>query len=358
MINKDRLKRAKEQGFDIDTIWYHVTNTKIKEFDTNKTADSCIWLTNNINSAKNGELGAAGSEIILPLYIRANNLAGWEEEDRLSNDQIIQEGFDGVLLDDDVKIYNPELIRSIEDNFLPENINSKTLNHSIENEKNDLEKWLSNKEKNTKKYFIDYENPINKEINISEITIDRGTLCSVLRDIKLGDISRDLNNIQTMYDNKGDLIIFDGFHRLIENIIYHKKNNISVDICFDERCGEKFDAHRMDKNDIFKLGNDITKLYLEPEFSKEDLIDIEKKYLTLISQRNKNPFKNNLELFNVYDSLQKMKNSNNNKSTITQHKKFNLLLKDNSIIGLYNENELKIHYREQLKNKKSIKIKL
>lgn len=129
----DRIKRAEEQGFDTSTIWYHVTDTNIKAFDIDKTNDSCIWLTNNLEDAKNGVIGASVSikdAIIIPLYISAKNLAGWNEEDSLTTDQIINAGFDGCLLDDDVKLFHPHQIRSIHDDFLEKNINSNILNHT------------------------------------------------------------------------------------------------------------------------------------------------------------------------------------------------------------------------------------
>jgi hypothetical protein len=123
----EKLLRAKEQGFDIDTIWYHVTNNKIESFDINKTQDSCIWLTKDEEATKNGTLGAAGSNIILKCYIRSQKLASWDEYDQFNIDQLIQKGFDGALLDDDVMLFYPEQIRGVDAAFLPENFNSTHL---------------------------------------------------------------------------------------------------------------------------------------------------------------------------------------------------------------------------------------
>lgn len=133
MTKKDqkRLERAKSQGFDIDTIWYHVTDSKIDEFDITKTADGCIWLTRDKNAAMNGELGAAGSKHIMPLYIRANNLAGWDEYDKLSTGELIRDKFDGALLDEDVMLFYPEQIRSIDAEFLLKNVNKTKLKDKI-----------------------------------------------------------------------------------------------------------------------------------------------------------------------------------------------------------------------------------
>lgn len=127
----DKLLRAKEQGFDIETIWYHVTNDKIESFNIEKTQDSCIWLTRDEDATTNGTLGAVGSNIVIECYIRSQKLADWDDYDKFTTDQLIQKGFDGALLDDDVMLFHPEQIRSIDAAFLPENFNSTNVGKTI-----------------------------------------------------------------------------------------------------------------------------------------------------------------------------------------------------------------------------------
>jgi hypothetical protein len=140
--NKKRLERAKSQGFDLETIWYHVTDSKIDAFDINKTQDGCIWLTKDKDAAISGELGAAGATYVMPLYIRASKLAGWDEYDKLSSDQIMQDNFDGIELDNDVMLFYPQQIRSINADFLDVNFNSTTLNDSEKAKKKKSKKLM------------------------------------------------------------------------------------------------------------------------------------------------------------------------------------------------------------------------
>lgn len=128
---QERLDRAKQQGFDIETIWYHVSNIDFKEIDVNKS-DSVFWLTRDYNSILNGTTGASliNSEIYIhKFYLKESKLAGWDEEETLFQDQLIQQGYDGVLLDDDLKMFNISKLKRIEDQFVLEQevFNSETI---------------------------------------------------------------------------------------------------------------------------------------------------------------------------------------------------------------------------------------
>lgn len=131
--DNQRLQRAKEQGFDIDTIWYHVSNVNFKEIDLNKS-NGVFWLTRDYNSIENGTTGASlnSSKLYIhKFFLQESKLAGWNEEDTFFQDQLIQQGYDGVLLDDDLKILNISKLKRIEDDFLLENkkeiFNSETI---------------------------------------------------------------------------------------------------------------------------------------------------------------------------------------------------------------------------------------
>ena len=103
--------KLRQEGFDVETIWYHVTNANFDEFDIDKTNDGCIWLTRDYDSIIKGETGASISDSninIYQFYLKLDKLAGWDEEDKYFTEQLIQEGYDGVLLDDDIKIFNSE----------------------------------------------------------------------------------------------------------------------------------------------------------------------------------------------------------------------------------------------------------
>jgi hypothetical protein len=109
--NLDLKDKLSQEGFDTENVWYHVTNAEFDEFDIDKTNDGCIWLTRDYDSIINGETGASISDAninIYEFYLKINKLGGWEEEDKYFTEQLIQEGYDGVLLDEDIKIFNPE----------------------------------------------------------------------------------------------------------------------------------------------------------------------------------------------------------------------------------------------------------
>lgn len=114
---KQIIENLKKEGFDTDNIWYHVSNVDFKEFDINKSQDGCIWLTRDLDSIKNGDTGASLNSdkiYIHKFYIKTKKIAGWEEEDKYMTDQLIQEGYDAVLLDDDIKIFNPSNIIKVD----------------------------------------------------------------------------------------------------------------------------------------------------------------------------------------------------------------------------------------------------
>lgn len=93
-------------------VVYHGSDTNITEFDPNKTQDGNLWFSSDRNKIESGEAGAAGTSNIIPVYLRADKLAGWDEYERLTIDQIIAEGYDGIQLDDDYIVFSPEQIKS------------------------------------------------------------------------------------------------------------------------------------------------------------------------------------------------------------------------------------------------------
>lgn len=119
---KQLVKELKTLGFDTETKWYHVTQHNFTEFDIDKFNDKNIWMTRDIDTIHNGETGAGlttsdPSKIkILKCFIKKDlNLAGWNEEDSLMEDQMIQKGFHGVLLDDDIKLFSSDNVIILDD---------------------------------------------------------------------------------------------------------------------------------------------------------------------------------------------------------------------------------------------------
>jgi hypothetical protein len=97
-------------------VAYHSTNDVFDAFDQEKTMDTAFWFTANKEAALSREVGASGSKHLMPVYLRACKLAGWDEYDRLTYDQLISEGFDGVKLDDNFIVFDAKAIKSADKN--------------------------------------------------------------------------------------------------------------------------------------------------------------------------------------------------------------------------------------------------
>ena len=98
-------------------IIYHGTDKYFKEFDLNKTADQSIWFTDDLNAIKAGTIGAAGKGNIITRIINENKikLATAEQAEKLTDDQLIGQGFEGVKFakeegfeDTSYRIFNTE----------------------------------------------------------------------------------------------------------------------------------------------------------------------------------------------------------------------------------------------------------
>ena len=93
----DLLKEAKKVN---NLKVYHGTNNKFEDFDIAKSYDGGVWFTDNLDSIKSHTTGGAGNKYILTRYITLKNPAGWDEYDKYSVDELINMGYDGVILPD------------------------------------------------------------------------------------------------------------------------------------------------------------------------------------------------------------------------------------------------------------------
>lgn len=112
MPTQDTLKaiEAHKKGFDTKTVWYHVSNIDFDNFDVGKTFDGCMWLTRDYQSILNGETGASISNdnvFIHEFYVKEKKFGSWDENENYFTEQLVRDGYNGVLLDDDLKIFDP-----------------------------------------------------------------------------------------------------------------------------------------------------------------------------------------------------------------------------------------------------------
>lgn len=94
-------------------VAYHGTSKKFKVFNSKYSSQGIFWFTSDKNKISSGESGAAGRDIITPVYLSAKKLAGWDEYQKLGLGQIENLGFDGIKLDDDYIVFEPNQIKSV-----------------------------------------------------------------------------------------------------------------------------------------------------------------------------------------------------------------------------------------------------
>ena len=97
---------------------YHATDKEFDVFDYKKTADGGFWFTNNKKAITDPDvhLGNAGSGVIIPAFLSIKKPARWSDYESKSIGELINEGFDGVVLEDGVStnyiVFEPTQIKS------------------------------------------------------------------------------------------------------------------------------------------------------------------------------------------------------------------------------------------------------
>ncbi|WP_455233387.1 ADP-ribosyltransferase-containing protein [Geopseudomonas aromaticivorans] len=84
---------------------YHGSSEAIAAFDHTRTNDGLLWFSVSREKVEAGESGATSSAVITEAYLQMRNPAGWEEYERYTTDQLIQLGYDGIILDDDYVVF-------------------------------------------------------------------------------------------------------------------------------------------------------------------------------------------------------------------------------------------------------------
>lgn len=99
--------KAHQAGYTVKA--YHGTN---KRFRIMKPAfGNALWFSTDQTKIQAGESGASGTTKTITVYLRMNKTAGWDEYDKLTEGQLISQGFDSVKLDDDYVVFHPEQVK-------------------------------------------------------------------------------------------------------------------------------------------------------------------------------------------------------------------------------------------------------
>ncbi len=94
-------------------VCYHGTGKAFSTFNNKHSAQGVFWFSSDKNKILSGGAGASSSADIIPVFLSAKKLAGWDEYEKLGLGQIENMGFDGIKLDDDYIIFEPNQIKSI-----------------------------------------------------------------------------------------------------------------------------------------------------------------------------------------------------------------------------------------------------
>lgn len=93
---------------------YHATDKVFDEFDPDKSQGGGIWFTDRKDLAETGQVGASGKGIVMERSIDESKLklGGWDEYDKFSTQELIDQGYDGLKLVDGDRttyaIYDPK----------------------------------------------------------------------------------------------------------------------------------------------------------------------------------------------------------------------------------------------------------
>lgn len=104
----EKLKQLKESK---TIVAYHGSNVAIKKFDRNFSAQGVFWFSEDKDKILKGESGATSINYIMKVQLTVKNIAGWDEYDKYSIDELINKGFDSIKLDDDWVIFDNKNIK-------------------------------------------------------------------------------------------------------------------------------------------------------------------------------------------------------------------------------------------------------
>ena len=111
-------------------VCYHQTQAKFDTFDISQSYSYSFWFTSDKSMIDRGETGAStrpGVPIItMPVFLSIQNMAGWNEYDKYGVGELIGMGFDGIKLDNNYVVFEPDQIKSATNNngdYAPNNSN-------------------------------------------------------------------------------------------------------------------------------------------------------------------------------------------------------------------------------------------
>jgi hypothetical protein len=94
-------------------IAYHGSSVPIRRFAYKYSSQGVFWFSEDRDKILRGESGAVSFDYIMTVELDINNIAGWDEYDKLGLGQIKSMGFDSIKLDDDYVVFDSKRIKVI-----------------------------------------------------------------------------------------------------------------------------------------------------------------------------------------------------------------------------------------------------
>ena len=110
---KEIIKPRADKSFK-GTV-FHQTDQSFGDFDFNKSADGTIWFTNNkknFSDPASSASAASGKGRIIEKTIELKKAATFDDLDKFSVGELVQQGFDGAILGGDIQVFNPSAIKT------------------------------------------------------------------------------------------------------------------------------------------------------------------------------------------------------------------------------------------------------
>jgi hypothetical protein len=142
----------------------------------------------------------------------------------------------------------------------------------------DHETFNEIKQKLKDNYLIDEDRIESKIIPINKILVSENAISRTLADLKNKRYSQTDEPIECMFNENGKLQITDGYHRFCEALLVNKEN-VEVNIVYDERCGYPNQTYANIKNeDALYVDHDLSYSGLENIADSAYLDDLFEEY--------------------------------------------------------------------------------
>ena len=82
-------------------VVYHGTSSRFNKINLKKGSQNLFWFTSDKAKIEAGEVGAAGKGVVMELYARVENPAGWKQYDKLGLYEYQSRGIDGAILSEE-----------------------------------------------------------------------------------------------------------------------------------------------------------------------------------------------------------------------------------------------------------------